>query len=241
MKLYINLAEQTTANNLPDKTENKMFSDLNDIAASNIDNRTSNALCRVDNDVIVLGHMKRIKLLYPCAWSVQHSLINGIGHAVVDKLCQHQTILALVEHLKGVRWEGEHVSNIWVPGKHGVDVSGEFGSLIFVDGMRDVRRRALDVDLSADASLGGMSMTAGDMRRGFGGNGRCGTGGLATASQFCYQLYTVSIRCIIPILNRKCRSTMVTDVNVILELDPARAIQFDLLQCLPDNIVRQSL
>jgi hypothetical protein len=80
------------------------------------------------------------------ARSVQYTLVDGVGHAVIDQLGQHQAVLAVVEHFECVDGEGEEVSNIGIAGKHSIDVPCEFGALILVDCVCYVCRRALDLN-----------------------------------------------------------------------------------------------
>lgn len=158
VELNIDLAQQTTANDLPDQTQNQVLADLNDIPATNVHHRAANTLGRVDHNVVVLGHVESVQLLDLLASLVQDTLINSIRYAVIDQLGQDQTVLALVEHLEGISREGQQVANIGIAGQDSIDVSREFGSLILVDGVGNVRRGALDVDATTtNAALGDMT------------------------------------------------------------------------------------
>ena len=41
----VDLAEQTSADNLPDQTKNQVLLDLDDVARANVDDRTTDTLC----------------------------------------------------------------------------------------------------------------------------------------------------------------------------------------------------
>lgn len=138
VQLDINLSKQTAADNLPDQPEEQVLANLNDILAANVDYRATNTFCRVDNNVVVLGHVERIQLLDLRARLVQNPLINCVGNTVVNQFRQDQPVLALIEHFEGIRGEGKHMANIGVARQNGVDMSREFGTLIFVNCMGDI-------------------------------------------------------------------------------------------------------
>lgn len=75
---------------------------FDDISTANVDHRAPNTLCGVDDDVVVLGHVKCIQSLDFLPRPVQYTLINRIRHAVIYELCQHQPVFAVVKHLEGV-------------------------------------------------------------------------------------------------------------------------------------------
>lgn len=99
MQLNIDFAQQPTPDHLPDETQNQMLAHFDDVARANVDNTTANRLRRVDNNVDIFSHLERVQLLYPRGRPVQYSLINCVGHGVIDKLSQHQAIFALIKHL----------------------------------------------------------------------------------------------------------------------------------------------
>lgn len=140
MELDINLAQQAAANDLPDQTQNEMLANLNDISTSDIHDGAANTLCGVDDDIVVLCHVESIQFLDFLSSLVQNTLINGIRHAVIDQLCQNKTILALVEHFESIGREGQKLADVRVAGQNCIDVSGELGSLIFIDRMCDICR-----------------------------------------------------------------------------------------------------
>lgn len=79
--------------------------------------------------------MEGVECLDLLADSVQDTLIDCVGYTVVDELGQYETVLALVEHLKGIGGERQLVANVGISGKDGIDVTGEFFALILVDGV----------------------------------------------------------------------------------------------------------
>ena len=66
-----------------------MLSYFDDVSAANIDDRAADTLGRLNNDVVVLGHVERIELFDLSTGYVQNTLIDGIRHTVVDQLSQH--------------------------------------------------------------------------------------------------------------------------------------------------------
>lgn len=110
-----------------------MLANLDDIAGSNVDDRTADTLGGLDDDIVVLSVVEIVQSLDLLSWSVQNTLINGIWHTIVDQLGEHESVLAMVEHLEGVCWERQQVPDIWVSCQNGIDVSGKLGALILVD------------------------------------------------------------------------------------------------------------
>lgn len=88
MELDINLAEQTAFDDLPNQTKNQMLSSFDDILRTNVDNRASNSLGRVDDNVVVFNHLEVVYLF----GGVQDTLINSIRDGIVDKLTKDETI-----------------------------------------------------------------------------------------------------------------------------------------------------
>jgi hypothetical protein len=88
MKLDINFAKQTTLDNLPDKSKNQVLTTFHKILGTNVNNRASDSLGRVDHDIVVLGHLEAVDLLA----SIKNTLINGVRNGVVDEFTQNQTI-----------------------------------------------------------------------------------------------------------------------------------------------------
>lgn len=82
-----------------------MLTNLDNVTSTNVDNGAADALGRLDDDVVVLAHLEGIKVLRFLSRNVHYSLVDGVWHAVVDKLGEDKTILALVEHFEGVSRE----------------------------------------------------------------------------------------------------------------------------------------
>ena len=138
MEFYINLPQETSANDLPDETKNEMLTDFDDIATSNIHNRAANSFGRVDHNVVIFGHVECIQGLDLFSRLIQNTLINGIWDTVVDQLCQDQAIFAFIEHFERVGGKREGISYIWVASKNSIDVPGKFCPFILIDGMCDI-------------------------------------------------------------------------------------------------------
>lgn len=116
--------------------------------------------------------MESVQLFNFLSGFVQNTFINSVRDTVVDQFCQYQAIFAFVEHLEGIGWERQKVTNVRIAGEDGVDMPREFGSFIFVDSMGDVGGGTLDLNLSSKAALRNM---AGRARSATGG-GRCRSG-----------------------------------------------------------------
>lgn len=224
VQLDVDLAEQTSPDDLPDQTQNQVLAHLDDVSTANVDDRTPNTLGRLNDNVVVLGEVEVVQLLDLPAGLVQDTLVDCVGHAVVDELGQHETVLALVEHLKGVGGEGQAVANVRVAGEDGIDVAGELGSLVFVDGVGDVGRGALDLDPAtagaADARLRGVLGGRGDAAGGAG-----------------YSAWACRPRAHALLCGRRL-AQLGNEVDIVVQLDAPRAIELDLLQGLAHHVVR---
>lgn len=126
---------------------------FDDVATAYINHGTPDTLCGVDDDVIVLGHVKCVQRFDFLPRPVQYTLINRIRHAVIYELCQHQPVSAVVKHLEGVGRERQAVSDIRVSSQHGVDVSCKLCPLIFIDRVCNIGRRTLDLYLPPNTAL----------------------------------------------------------------------------------------
>ena len=115
-----------------------MFSDLHYITASYIHHGATNALCRIDYDIIVFCHVKGVERFDFFTRSVKYTLINRVGHTVVDKLCKYQAIFAFVEHLKCVCRERQSRANICVSSEYSIDMPCELCPFILIYCMRDI-------------------------------------------------------------------------------------------------------
>ena len=146
MELDVDLAKQTSADNLPNQAKDEMFTHFDDVLSANVHHRAADTLCGLNNNVVVLRHVESVQLLDLLARPIEHTFVNCVGNAVVYEFCKHQAILALVKHLKGVGWERKEMANIGITGEHGIDVTGEFGALVLVDCVRRARSRATDSD-----------------------------------------------------------------------------------------------
>jgi hypothetical protein len=154
VQLDVDFAQKASTDDLPDQAKNQMFPNLDNITASYINDGTTDTFRRVDNDIVVLGHLESIQLLGFLPGSVQNTLVNSIRHAVINELREYQAILTFIKHLKSIRWEGEKMSDIRIAGEDSIDVAGELGPLVLVYRVRHIRRGSLDVNLPTDATFG---------------------------------------------------------------------------------------
>lgn len=232
MQLNINLAQETSPDDLPNQTQNQVFLDLDDVSTANVHHRATNTLCRLNYDVVVLGHVEGVQSLDLLADSVEDTFVDGVRYAVVDELGQDQTVLAVVEHLKGVGVERQQAANIGVAGKNSIDVPCELGQLILVDGMLRAASRATNSDpaascVSANAGLRSVRGCAGRavawLRSGTANaSGPLRPGGHA-------------------LLGWRGLPQLGNEIDIVVELYATRGVKFDLFQRLADDIVGLAL
>ena len=130
---------------------------FDDISTAYIDHRASDALGGVDDDIVVLGHVKSVQSLDLLPRSIQYTLINRIRHAIIYELRQNQPVFAIVKHFECVGREWQPMSDIGISSQDGVDVSCEFRPLILIDSVCDIGRRTLDLYSPSNTALGLMS------------------------------------------------------------------------------------
>ena len=223
VQLDINLAKQTSPDDLPDQTQNQVLAHLDDISTTNVDNGTPNTLRRLNNDVVVLGEVEVVQRLDLLARLVQNTLIDCVWYAVVDQLGQHKTVLALVEHLESVGGEGQAVADVWVASENGIDMARELGSLVFVDGVGDVRGGALDLDPATAAANARLR----SMLRGR----RCAAGSTGYSARTCWTGAHA-------LLCRRRDAQLRDEVYIIVQLYSPRTVELNLFQRLTHYIVR---
>src|ERR1700712_1910486 len=107
-----------------------MLSDLDNIASTNVDDGAADTLGGFNDDIVVFGHMERVECLDLFSNLVQDTFINGVRYAVVDQLRQDQPVFAVVEHLEGISRKRQHMANVGIAGKDGIDMGGEGSSLL---------------------------------------------------------------------------------------------------------------
>lgn len=76
MKFDVNLTQEPTSDNLPDQSEDKMFSPFKEIGTANV-NDSGKALGRVDDEIVILKHLELTEFL-ALRRLVQDSFINGL-------------------------------------------------------------------------------------------------------------------------------------------------------------------
>jgi hypothetical protein len=164
--------------------------------------------------------VQRLDLL---AGLVQNTLVDCVRYAVVDQLRQYETVLALIEHLEGIGGEGQAVADIWVAGEDSIDVARELGSLVFVDGVSDVRGGALYLNPATSTADAGLRGVLGGRGCAAGSTGYCAWARWAGAHA---------------LLCRRRLAQLGDEVYVVVQLYSPRAVEFDLLQRLAHYIVR---
>lgn len=147
MELDIDLAEQSTSNNLPDETQDEMLPAFLKVLGSNIYDGTTNSLGGGDNDVVVLGHLESVKWLSG-GRLVEDTHIDSVRNGVVNQFAKDETITALVEELHGACWYREAITDVAVSLEHSIDVIRKLRTFVFVESMADVGGGPLDGDLA---------------------------------------------------------------------------------------------
>ena len=98
MNLNVDMLQETTANDLPDKSEDEMFSSVCKVRGADIDHGAADGFGGCNDDIVVLGHLEVVEGLFG-VWHVQDADINSVGHRVVDEFAQQKTVPALVKDL----------------------------------------------------------------------------------------------------------------------------------------------
>ena len=102
VQLDINLTQQTTSNDLPNKTQNQVLTNFNDISTSDVDNGAADGLGGGDDDVVVLCDLERVQR-FARGGLVQHTHVNSVRYGIVDQFAQDQAVAGLIEELHRVR------------------------------------------------------------------------------------------------------------------------------------------
>lgn len=93
--LDVDLAEETSSNDLPDESEDEMFGSVGDIGRTDVDDRASDTIGRGDDDVVVLCDLEGVEsfgLSLEDGGFVENSLVDGVGNGVVDELGENETV-----------------------------------------------------------------------------------------------------------------------------------------------------
>ena len=232
MQLDIDLAQETSPDDLPDQTQNQVFLDLYNVSTANVHHRATNTLCRLNHDVVVLCHVEGVQCLDLLADSVQDTLVDGVRYAVVDELGQDQTVLAVVKHLKGVGIERQQVADIGVSRENSIDVPCELGQLILVDGMLRAASRTAN---SNSAAFWGSANA-----------GLCSVRGCAGRAVAWLRSGTANASGTLragghALLGRRGLPQLGNEIDIVVELYATRGVEFDLFQRLADDIVGLAL
>lgn len=85
-----NSSEKPFPDDLPDKTHDKVFCSLCNIARSNVDDATANCLGGRDDNIVVLGHLERVERFL--TRDVQDASVDGVRHRVIDEFTENEAI-----------------------------------------------------------------------------------------------------------------------------------------------------
>jgi hypothetical protein len=91
MMLDIDLAQQSSSDDLPNETQNQVFPSLGNILRADVDDGTSDTFGRGDDDVVVLGDLEGVEFAFR-GRLVEDSVVDGIRYRVVDEFTQNQTV-----------------------------------------------------------------------------------------------------------------------------------------------------
>jgi len=147
VKFDVDLAEQSTSDDLPDETEDEVFSAFLKILRTDVDHRASDSFCRGDNDIVILGHLESIDL-FAGPRLVQNTHIDRVRDRIIDEFTKDQSISAFVEQLHGVCGDRKSVADVRIAFEHRVYMIRELGSFVLVNRMADVGVRTLNGDLA---------------------------------------------------------------------------------------------
>ena len=103
--LNVDLGEQTSSDDLPDETENKMLAALRNVCSADVHDRAADTLRRGDDDVVVLRNLESIER-FAGGGLVEDTGIDGVGDGVVDEFTKDQAVLDLVEDLHCICRDG---------------------------------------------------------------------------------------------------------------------------------------
>ncbi|KAH3661835.1 hypothetical protein OGAPHI_006013 [Ogataea philodendri] len=215
MELDIDLAQQTSSDNLPNQTQNQVFFSFNNIFRMDVDNHTSNGLGRVQHHVGILQHREVVQLL-ALLRDVQNSGVNCVWNRIVNQLGKNQSVCALVENLERIERKWQSVTNMGIASENGIDVSGELNPLFVVDCV-------CGTGLSCDNDLGSStgSLVYKPARRRARRGHRAGRGSRTTRNRRLPDLLQLGMQ-----------------LNIVVQLHMSRSINTHLLQCLSHVVVR---
>ena len=83
MKFDVDLGQQSTTDDLPDKTQNQMFPSLCNIRGSDVDDGTPDGLGGGNDDVIVLRHLEVVQR-FAGGRQIEDTSVDSIWNGVVD-------------------------------------------------------------------------------------------------------------------------------------------------------------
>jgi len=113
MEPNIHLGEQTTSYDLPNQSQNQMFTALGKIGRPDVDDRASNSFRRRDDDVVILGYLECIER--PLSGRlIKNTNVDRVRDRVVDKFTENETVLAFIEELHRFCRDRVPIANIWV-------------------------------------------------------------------------------------------------------------------------------
>jgi hypothetical protein len=111
MKFDVNLGKETSADDLPDETQDEVFSSVRDIRRADVDDGTADTLGRWDDDVVVLCKLECVEGL-SSGRNVENMGVDRVWDGIVDEFTKDQAIMALVKELHRVCGDREPIADI---------------------------------------------------------------------------------------------------------------------------------
>jgi hypothetical protein len=96
MQFDINLREQAFPDDLPNQTQNEMFSAFSQIRRADVDDGTANGLSGGDDDVVIFCDLECVKG-FALGWFVKDSSIDRVGDRVVNQFGEDEAVTAFVK------------------------------------------------------------------------------------------------------------------------------------------------
>ena len=90
-----------------------MLSAFRNVNGSDVDYRASNSLCRQDDNIVVFGHLEVVQGLARGRF-VQDTVVDCLGHRVIDELGEDEAVPALIKKLHGICGNRQTMGNVGI-------------------------------------------------------------------------------------------------------------------------------
>jgi hypothetical protein len=93
MMLDIDLAQQSSSDDLPNQTQDQVFPSLGNILRADVDDGASDTFGRGDDDIVVLGDLEGVEFAFR-GGLVEDSVVDRVRDRVVDEFTKDQSVCA---------------------------------------------------------------------------------------------------------------------------------------------------